>query len=85
MHREPGDKFVPGAPCRSECRKYAVEFRLPVPGGNGAVKHLLNRGNAYYHAVPPSVIGRILGRLPSSRQVDRVVVTVPGDGHGGRK
>jgi hypothetical protein len=85
MHRDPGEKFVPGAPCRSECRAYAVEFRLPVPGGSGEVKHLLNRGNAYYHAVPSPVLGRILGRLPSSRQVDRVVVTVPADPHGERK
>jgi len=85
MHGEPAEKFVPGAPCRTECRKYSVEFRLPVPGGNGAVKHLLNRGNAYYHPVAPSVTGRILGRLPSSRQVDRIVVTVPADGPGGRK
>jgi len=85
MHRDPGDKFVPGAPCRSECRKYAVEFRLPVPGENGAVKHLLNHGNAYYHAVPSSVAGRILGRLPSSPQVDRIVVTVPAGGNGWRE
>jgi len=85
MHREATGKFIPGASCRSECQEYAVEFRLPVPGGNGAGKHLLNRGNAYYHAVPSPVLGRILGGLPSSRQVDRVVVTVPGDGHGGRK
>jgi len=84
MHREPAGKFVPGAPCRSECRKYAVEFRLPVPGGNGAGKDLLNLGNAYYHAVPSSVADRILGLLPSRRQVDRVVVTVPSDGHGWR-
>jgi len=84
MHREPADQFVPGATCRSECRKYAVEFRLPVPGGNGAAKHLLNLGNAYYHAVPPSVTERILGLLPSLRQVDRIVVTVS-EGHGGRK
>ncbi len=77
MHREPAEKFVPGAPCLSECRKYAVEFRLPVPGGNGAGKNLLNLGNAYYHAVPSSVIERILGLLPSHRQVDRLVVTVP--------
>jgi hypothetical protein len=85
MHRESSEKFVPGAPCRSECRKYAVEFRLPVPGGNGAGKNLLNLGNAYYHAVPSSVTERILGRLPSRPQVDRIVVTVPADGHGGRK
>ncbi|MHB1024831.1 MAG: hypothetical protein ACYC24_03895 [Desulfobacteria bacterium] len=84
MHGDPAEKFVPGAPCRSECRKYTVEFRLPVPGGNGAVKNLLSRGNAYYHAVPSSVTERILGRLSSSRQVDRIVVTVP-DGHGWRK
>jgi hypothetical protein len=82
MHREPGEKFIPGAPCRTECRKYAVEFRLPVPGGDGEARHLLNLGNAYYHAVPPSVAGRILERLPSSRQVDRIVVTVAADGRG---
>jgi hypothetical protein len=77
MHGEPAEKFVPGAPCRSECRKYAVEFRLPVPGGNGAEKNLLSLGNAYYHAVPSSVTERILGQVPSRRQVDRIVVTVP--------
>ncbi len=85
MHREPGEKFIPGAPCRSECRKYAVEFLLPVPGGNGKEKNLLNLGNAYYHNVPPSITGRILGRISSSRQVDGTVVTVPGDGHGWRR
>jgi hypothetical protein len=85
MHRESTGKFIPGASCRSECRKYAVEFRLPVPGGNGAGKHLLNRGNAYYHAVPSPVTERILGLLPSRRQVDRIVVTVPDDGRGGRE
>jgi len=77
MHREPDGKFLPGAPCRLECRKHAVEFRLPVPGGNGAEKKLLSLGNAYYHAVPSSVTGRILGLLPSCRQVDRIVVTIP--------
>ena len=82
MHGDPAVNFAPGAPCRSECRKYAVEFQLPVPGGNGKVKYLLSRGNAYYHTAPPSVTGRILGRLSSSRQVDRIVVTVPADGHG---
>jgi hypothetical protein len=82
MHREPGEKFIPGAPCRTECRRYAVEFRLPVPGGDGEARHLLNLGNAYYHAVPPSVAGRILERLPSGRQVDRIVVTVAADGRG---
>ena len=85
MHREATGKFIPGASCRSECREYAVEFRLPVPGGDGAVKNLLNRGNAYYHAVPASVTERILGLLPSRRQVDRIIVTVPADGRGGRK
>jgi hypothetical protein len=85
MHREPAEKFIPGAPCRSECRKYAVEFRLPVPGGSGAEKNLLNLGNAYYHAVPSSVAGRIFGLLPSSRQVDRIVVTIPSEGDGGLK
>jgi hypothetical protein len=85
MHRDPAEKFLPGAPCRSECRKYTVEFRLPVPGGNGAGKNLLNLGNAYYHAVPSSVTERILGFLPSRRQVDRIVVTVPTDGDGWHK
>jgi len=77
MHRGAAGKFVPGAPCRSECRKYAVEFLLPVPGESGAGKPLLNLGNAYYHAVPPSVAERILGLLPSRPQVDRIVFTVP--------
>jgi hypothetical protein len=77
MHRESAEKFVPGAPCRSECREYAVEFRVPVPGGNGTEKDLLNLGNAYYHAVPPSVAERILGRISTSRQVDRIVLTIP--------
>ena len=77
MHRKPADRFVPGAPCRTECRKYAVEFRVPVPGGNGAEKDLLNLGNAYYHAVPSSVAGELLKRISSSRRVDRIVVTVP--------
>jgi len=77
MHREPAGKFVPSGSCRSECRKYAVEFRVPVPGGNGAEKDLLNLGNAYFLAVPSSVSGRILERISSSRRVDRIVVTVP--------
>jgi len=77
MHREAAGKFVPGAPCRAECRKYAVEFLLPVPGESGAGKRLLNLGNAYYHAVPPSVAGRIMDLLPSRPRVDRIVVTVP--------
>jgi hypothetical protein len=77
MHRGSAGKFLPGAPCGAECRKYAVEFRVPVPGGNGAEKNLLNLGNAYYHAVPSSVAGGILGRISSSPQVDRIVVTVP--------
>jgi hypothetical protein len=85
MHREPGEKFIPGAPCRSECLKHAVEFRLPVPGGDGEARHLLNLGNAYYHAVPPSVTGRILERLASGRQADRIVVTVPDGGRGERR
>lgn len=84
MHGGPAAKFVPGAPCREECRKYAVEFRLPAPGENGAEKNLLNLGNAYYHAVPSSVTGRILGRISSSRRVDRIVFTVPPDGNGWR-
>lgn len=77
MHREAAGKFVPGAPCRAECRKYAVEFLLPVPGESGAGKRLLNLGNAYYHAVPPSVAGKIMDLLPSRPRVDRIVVTVP--------
>jgi hypothetical protein len=84
MHREPVEKFVPGAPCRTECRKYAVEFRLPDPGGGGAEKNLLSLGNAYYHAVPPFVLERILGLLPSCRQLDRIVVTVPAGAAGDR-
>jgi hypothetical protein len=77
MHREGTGKFVAGGPCRTECAKYAVEFRVPVPGGNGAGRHLLSLGNALYHAVPPHVSERVLGRLASRERVDRVVVAVP--------
>ncbi len=77
MHREGNGKFVAGGPCRTECAKYAVEFRVPVPGGNGAGRHLLSLGNALYHAVPPHVSERVLGRLASRERVDRVVVAVP--------
>jgi hypothetical protein len=85
MHLEGKGKFVAGGPCRTECTKYAVEFRVPVPGGNGAGRHLLSLGNALYHAVPPHVSERVLARLPSRERVDRVVVTVPPDGRGWRK
>ena len=77
MHRKENGKFVAGGPCRKECAKYAVEFRVPVPGGNGAGRHLLSLGNALYHAVPPHVVDRVLSRLPSAGGVDRLVVTVP--------
>ena len=77
MHREGKGKFVAGGPCRTECAKYAVEFRVPVPGGNGAGTHLLSLGNALYHAVPPHVSERVLARLPFLERVDRIVVTIP--------
>jgi len=77
MHREGNGKFVAGGPCRTECAKYAVEFRVPVPGGNGAGRNLLSIGNALYHAVPPHVSERALALLPSRVRVDRIVVTVP--------
>jgi len=77
MHRSATGKFVAGGPCQHECAKYAVEFRVPVPGGNGAGRHLLSLGNALYHAVPPHVVDRVLSRLPSAGGVDRLVVTVP--------
>jgi hypothetical protein len=77
MHRGGNGKFVAGGPCRTECAKYAVEFRVPVPGGNGAGRHLLSLGNALYHAVPPDVSERALALLPSRKRVDRIVVTVP--------
>jgi len=80
IHREGNGKFVAGGPCRTECAKYAVEFRVPVPGGNGTGRHLLSLGNALYHAVPPHVSERALGLLPSGSRVDRVVVTVPAAG-----
>lgn len=76
MHRKDGGKFVAGGPCRNECARYAVEFRVPVPGGNGAGRRLLSLGNALYHAVPPHVWQKVLARLPSRGHVDRVVVTV---------
>jgi len=77
MHREGNGKFAAGGPCRTECAKYAVEFRVPVPGGNGAGRHLLSLGNALYHAVPPHVSERALTLIPSRRRVDRIVVTIP--------
>jgi hypothetical protein len=80
MHGEGKERFVSGGPCRTECAKYAVEFRVPVPGGNGAGRHLLSLGNALYHAVPPHVVERMLARLSSLERVDRVVVAVPAAG-----
>ena len=77
MHREKADRFVPGAPCRSECRSHAIEFQLPEPGGNGGGKRLLGLGNAIYHAVHPPVVERILALIPSLRSVDRIVLTLP--------
>jgi hypothetical protein len=81
MHGEGRGRFVAGGPCRTECAKYAVEFRVPVPGGNGAGRHLLSLGNALYHAVPPHAVERVLARLSSLERVDRIVVFIPG-GHG---
>jgi hypothetical protein len=80
MHGEGKGRFVAGGPCRTECAKYAVEFRVPVPGGNGAGRHLLTLGNALYHAVPPHVVERVLAGLSSRARVDRVVVAVPAAG-----
>lgn len=77
MHRERKDKFVAGGPCRSECRSHAIEFQLPEPGGNGEGKRLLGLGNAFYHAVPPPVMERILALIPLHRSVDRIVLTLP--------
>jgi hypothetical protein len=81
MHREKPDRFVPGGPCRMECRRHAVEFRLPDPGGKGGGKRLLALGNGFYHSVPPPVVERILALLPSHPQVDRIVLSslAPGD------
>ncbi len=76
MHGEGKGRFVAGGPCRTECAKYAVEFRVPIPEGNGAGRHLLSLGNALYHAVPPHVVERVLARLSSRERVDRVVVAV---------
>jgi hypothetical protein len=77
MHRERTEKFVVGGPCRVECRRHAVEFRLPDPGETGVGKLLLALGNGFYHAVPPAVMERILGLLPTRRRVDRIVVAFP--------
>ncbi len=77
MGRDRADKFVPGGPCGDECRRHAIEFRLPDPGGPGPGKSLLALGNALYHPVSPRVTERILGALPVHRRVDRVVVTLP--------
>lgn len=80
IHQEGKGKFVAGGPCRAECAKYAVEFRVPVPGGTGAGRHLLSLGNALYYAVPPHVVERVLARLSSRERVDRVVVAVTAAG-----
>lgn len=82
MHAAEKGRFVAGGPCRTECAKYAVEFRVPVPGGNGAGRHLLSLGNALYHAVPPHVSEKVLARLPSGGRVDRIIVAFM---TGGRK
>lgn len=82
MHAEEKGRFVAGGPCRTECAKYAVEFRVPIPGANGAGRHLLSLGNALYHPVPPHVSERVLARLPSRRRVDRIIVAFMA---GGRK
>ena len=79
MHGEGKGRFVAGGPCRTECAKYAVEFRVPIPEGNGAGRHLLSLGNALYHAVPPHVVERVLASLSSRERVDRVVVAVPAE------
>ena len=80
MHRERTERFVPGGPCRMECRRHAVEFRLPDPGGNGGGKRLLALGNGFYHEVSPHVVERVLALLPSHPRVDRIVVSRPAGG-----
>lgn len=84
MHRSGNGKFVPGGPCRTECADYAVEFRVPVPGGNGAGRRLLSIGNAFYHSVPLHFLETTLSRIRPGGRVDRVVVAVPerSDGKG---
>jgi len=77
MHRERGNRFLPDSPCNSECRRHAIEFQLPEPGGSGEGKRLLALGNAIYHAVAPPVAERILALLPAHRSVDRIVLTLP--------
>jgi len=77
MHVPGKGKFVPGAMCRRECAMYAVEFRVPLPGGNGAGRSLVALGNAIFHAVPAHVTERVLSRLSSGGRADRIVITVP--------
>ncbi len=77
MGRDRADRFVPGGPCRAECRRHAIEFKLPDPGRRGAPKSLLFLGNGLYHPVAPHVAERILAVLPARRRVDRIVVTLP--------
>jgi len=80
MHQERTERFIPGGPCRMECRRHAVEFRLPDPGGNGGGKRLLALGNGFYHEVSPHVVERVLALLPSHPRVDRIVVSRPAGG-----
>jgi hypothetical protein len=82
MHRERKDKFLAGAPCRMECRAHAIEFRFPDPAGSGEGKRLLELGNALYHAVPQTVMDRILALVPVRRNLDRIVLTLPVAGGG---
>jgi hypothetical protein len=74
MHRERAERFVPGGPCRMECRGHAVEFLLPDPGGSGEGKRLLALGNGFYHEVSPQVAERIVARLAEYPEADRVVL-----------
>lgn len=81
LHREREGKFLPGAPCREECRRLAVEFRLPLPDAEpGEGRSLLALGNALYHPVQPPILERSLALLRDGGRADRVVLTLPSAG-----
>ena len=77
MHLPREDRFVAGASCQFECRRHAIEFRLPGAAGNGGGKRLIGLGNGFYHAVSPHVVDRLLAAIADRPGVDRIVLALP--------